>query len=1674
MYRTKKRNRGVVLLLVLGVLAMFGLIGITFVLLAGQARRGAASQAKVGQADNPPPRIADDVIKQILRGSNNQESVIGPHGLLEDLYGNETVEGAITGSVTPIVGGQLTALQTNLADPYKHVGCVLTFTSGNAKGKSTRIVGYDQANAAIQIVCSDPSLTLTATDTFIVNGTPFSGTGFGYNPNVPANPTDPLLTAEESTYPYALSPNPRMFTANAAYSYTDPAGPGGANEDYDAADYQNMLLACVVPQAGPPPTVKVPIPSLHRPELVNYWFRELDSDTNLTNWSSLPATDKLAAFLNPYGADNVRGNADDPLPTTDSDYIVALKRRIILRPLKEDHPNFTGSNPTATATVPDVFGIYDNTANNIPDFLENGSGVPSPWDVDNDGDGVMDSIWVDVGLPVRSTRDGRLYKPLAAILCVDLDGRLNLNAHGCLAQAQVEAIGGLLTGSGYVYTDPANATASIIAGSATTANVVRGQGVGPAEINLRALFDTTTAQANNVCSRLFCGYAANQIEGRYGELTSATPASPGITQSTEALSFNLKLDRPTDSTDLCSSYGTPVDFKGTQAVCLDLRGQPLYENLTEQTAPDRSIIDDPYELNLSKNAAHALNGPSLIDNPYSVAELEAMLRPFDVDSIMLPARLPRLMQRTNTTDATTGLEPLDIQNLRNLVTTESWSLPCPAVSLRINKTGGSTVISHVKHIAEIIDKKLEDGGVTAANRPQAIYDLLSPDLRAGLRMDINRVFGDGNDNNSNDVVDEPGEYDSEFLQQVNASGTAAFTTTKLDLNNDGVFDAKDEQSRQLFARHLYVLAMAIVDVEGIKSSLGINDTDAARMIAQWAVNVVDFRDRDSIMTGFEFDPDPFDGWDVDGDLSTDEDTDPANLPNEYVVWGCERPELLITETLAFHDRRTEDRKDDDNVKEYTSAHDPPGTDPTYDQRILPEGSLFIELYNPWSENESLPAELYTIKNGHIGIELEAKDKKDNDSPVWRMIIVDPNVSSGDPDDPTLRSPVTVERSIYFVEPGSNFQTLLAGGEDGERYYPNPANLPAIAVLKPGRYAVVGPGSELGANNTGKYITYIGFRSGITPTTPVKDYIVADTRRIELTPSVDPEATQVQVYGDGTSPDLDLTTLNINEPIAIVINPPDFAANQPKRMSVSEKVGGYDPYTDTTNRIYSTPLDTPADVGGIPASLVNGTTLRHRWIYLQRLANPLIPYDPDTNPYRVVDKAQIDLTAFNGMGNDSADANITPGTSGIFFTRERGEDEEDPTAEKKKDIWSVEIPTDPTYPPKVMAGHEKTVSNHNFTEVFSHTLGYLNEGFGDPIADPNNPTSKLYNGAPQTPFPWLTWLNRPFISSKELMLVPGCRSSQLLQLFSLDVNEKPYVATPPADPKNFGHLPNFFQSTDGTSHAAGLHRLLEFVHVPSPFVGTQLQGNPQYFSGGTNHSFNAPFNYVSNYRDPGKVNINTITSDNVWKGIINDLHATSPRNDMPVLNDIVNSRRGYNTGTPGSMFVMNDNYPTRFANPFRSSMGLYLVPTPDLKNNIVKTEANATMLRADGVPESFDETTAEDCLLKLTNSSDFNAIDSNPYFRYQPLHRLDNLLTTQSNVYAVWVTVGYFEVSPAPAGYSPAIYPDGYQLGQELGSDSGDVTRNRAFYIIDRSLPVGFKRGEDLNVEDAILLRREIE
>ena len=80
------------------------------------------------------------------------------------------------------------------------------------------------------------------------------------------------------------------------------------------------------------------------------------------------------------------------------------------------------------------------------------------------------------------------------------------------------------------------------------------------------------------------------------------------------------------------------------------------------------------------------------------------------------------------------------------------------------------------------------------------------------------------------------------------------------------------------------------------------------------------------------------------------------------------------------------------------------------------------------------------------------------------------------------------------------------------------------------------------------------------------------------------------------------------------------------------------------------------------------------------------------------------------------------------------------------------------------------------------------------------------------------------------------------------------------------------------------------------------------------------------------------------------------------------------------------------------------------------------------------------------ATDYNR---SPYFRYQGLQKLAGTTTTHSNVFAIWITVGYFEVTPATTAITErqwtwgtetgTIYPGGYQLGRSRAPDTGGVT-----------------------------------
>src|SRR5262249_21972436 len=183
------------------------------------------------------------------------------------------------------------------------------------------------------------------------------------------------------------------------------------------------------------------------------------------------------------------------LSTGEAALITAIKRQISLRPIREDHPHFDGGNPASAPISLDttnklVLGTAAAPQITIPIWE-----ITGPSDVDNDNDGVRDSVWVDLGDPIQETEDGRRYKTLYAILCVDLDSRLNVNAHG-LADDLVPSVLDT-TKANYFDLTKASGWAGNLAHDLTnvTANTVystlqapRGLGYGPSEISLRPLF----------------------------------------------------------------------------------------------------------------------------------------------------------------------------------------------------------------------------------------------------------------------------------------------------------------------------------------------------------------------------------------------------------------------------------------------------------------------------------------------------------------------------------------------------------------------------------------------------------------------------------------------------------------------------------------------------------------------------------------------------------------------------------------------------------------------------------------------------------------------------------------------------------------------------------------------------------------------------------------------------------------------------------------------------------------------------------------------------------------------------------------------------------------------------------------------------------------------------------
>jgi hypothetical protein len=293
--------------------------------------------------------------------------------------------------------------------------------------------------------------------------------------------------------------------------------------------------------------------------------------------------------------------------------------------------------------------------------------------------------------------------------------------------------------------------------------------------------------------------------------------------------------------------------------------------------------------------------------------------------------------------------------------------------------------------------------------------------------------------------------------------------------------------------------------------------------------------------------------------------------------------------------------------------------------------------------------------------------------------------------------------------------------------------------------------------------------------------------------------------------------------------------------------------------------------------------------------------------------------------------------------------------------------------------------------------------------PDNPTPVPANTTPtqtlQLPFDWLVHLDRQLISPMELMHVSAFKPHELTQQFmkSLNNNNRAYSFT----------NEKFQQRAPWLTPDARIFRALEFLSTGDRCAGVIAGG-----------------------RIPGKININGIWDPETFLALCDAQssnsffaqvppNATSDDNVLTVLQQMMAARSpGYNvlTGVGG---------PGATDRPFRGIAAPYSNAGPPADGQYpTGIGINDTVLNYN----------------PATNTGAFLLADTtpatHPYQRFELLTKIFNNITTRSNCFAVWCTVGYFQVM------DDTTRP--VKLGPELGVAQGQNVRQRFFAVVDRT------------------------
>lgn len=1312
----------------------------------------------------------------------------------------------------------------------------------------------------------------------------------------------------------------------------------------------------------------------------------------------------------------VGGNAPYTYPDLNNFFLAAVRSDGTVLTPSFHRPWLFGSldksNPNWSTPQGKYLTLRPRSISDHPDF-------PLPDDAYGDvknlvgSPGGNDSIWIDLGAPVMTAPDGTLYKMLFAPLIMDLDNRIHVGAAGN------------------------------IVGNNTTS--LSNQGWFPSEMNLSTLWSNSPVTGGTTeWLKLFLGRQIQGAQGitttyigKYGpDIPNPIPTAPMYQVGYAAHAYaQIDSDGRNETPKGGNAATLPMQLPGTNAnapattcfpyfplgygsnstaerIAGGLNGAaisyrhpaayavykpPLYTNTVYNSDFNPPAI--PPQLPLNSVIPNSNN--DLIFQP---SDMDPLLRAIstgrlvDSGSSALISNLLRLCPQTLGSPASTDSTAFQ---RRNWITTISSDLARPALSPWIYNpatnpyTVSATTPTLPPSAANPVSFTTFAQRQAQGNNPLPTSSDFTSDWRAIAaalgRIDLNRSlppYPHMSTSTTPMMTNTPNDrFDAASNTYSHGQIIAQFQTATA--------------ARQQLALDIYTCLLAVTGVappSNVAAPNATTDLAPRRWLAQLAVNIVDYIDADEISTPFNF-------------YSPNLATITGLPPSPVSSTGYSNLQLMQTGstpgTTNFTIPPAPTTINGYNaelpvywvfgtelprilINEVLGEYTLPANSDTFNVNV------WVELFNPMASSAALNSAQSALTNN--GSTLQPLDAL----PVPLWIPASGSVPAYNPYRVVIANNNTTPNAqgLFYdmsATPGLNNNVLGTAQYNYEVYPTTSATL---------------AGCNFGNGNGELNAGYAG--TVATPANPT----ATPPQGYPLFPSI---TGSWGLYGG-------LPTAQANPPSFILVGPsvPSINGQLAQPLTALNDVKGDIPgtayYVPSPNMNYQV-----TNAGGnawsvkvngnqTPISITDNTTGVS--VLLRRLANPHFPYNPieynpstkafrllfpdsPPNPYVTVD--YVSGVPLNGYGISTGGP--TP-----------------PASCGKLQPYAANLTL-------AAANQVDTTSSQYVFQTKHHTLG--------------GPNSTQAN-----PYTWLVHLDRNLISPMELLHVSGFRPHELTQRFILGpnagtnypLNFQPYNYNPsgsnvPANANPTGYFQHYVPWFDQTRR---LYRLFEFLEAYNGVSGV------------------SPING----RVPGKININTLwdlptpqqtppyPAQNLMTLAIADPPANPNNPYFTALNVSTIFQRLLTLRTPNIATPALSQADRPFLDMAAGYSGAdiqysaaYGFPNGNGINHTLFTTA---------VPATQPNTQGHGPAFQLPNAVG-NPQIAHPYLQNELLTKIYSRLTTRSNVFAVFLTVGFFQVEPGGAVNNPNIP----RLGPEIGRSEGRQVRHRMFAIVDRSQLASF-------------------